>query len=133
MIPYPAPTESTDSKQKHEIVELMAFAVLPQIKTCGHEAAYDRLYKDLVTNGLDESMMPKTINVLQDHYNCLGLTCGDVGRHTSEDSKYPSCSDNLDIAGYVPVNETKTNMVSLHKSFCKYHYNIICLTIVLIH
>lgn len=90
----------------------MAFATLPHIKTCGHEATYDELYNNLVGSGYTDDMMEHTVTVLQSHLNCLGLTCADLGRHTKATDKYPPCNDNLDIAGYVPVNATKTNMVS---------------------
>ena len=90
----------------------MAFSVLPHIKTCGHEAEYENLYNDLIGDGFEEDIIGDTLSELQSHYNCLGLSCGDVGRHNKESSMHPQCSDNLDIVGYTPVNATKTNMVS---------------------
>ena len=89
----------------------MAFATLPHIKTCGHEMSYDTLYEHLVSNGFDDVVLGDTIATLQSHYNCLGLQCSDVGRHVKDSSMHPECSDNLAIAGYTPVNATKTNMV----------------------
>ncbi len=90
----------------------MAFATLPHIKTCGHEMSYDTLYEHLVSDGFDDVVLGDTIATLQSHYNCLGLQCSDVGRHVKDSSMHPECSDNLDIAGYTPVNATKTNMVA---------------------
>ena len=95
------------------MVKLMAFAVLPQIKSCGHDAVYEKLYDDLVGGGFEEDMIADTLSILQSHYNCLGLTCDEVGRHTEATSMHPTCSENHDIAGYTPVNATKTNMVRI--------------------
>jgi hypothetical protein len=103
---------NTSPKEKEEAVELNAFAVLPLIKACGHETAYEDLYTDLVKTGFDQSMIGGALGIIQSHYNCLGLTCADVGRHQLESDSYPQCSDNLDIIGYTPVNATKTNMIA---------------------
>ena len=103
--------------KKAEMAELMAFAVLPHISTCGHQAVFRQLYDALITDGFDDNSLGNnklgdTISQLQSHYNCLGLTCDDVGRHTMDTSMHPECSENLDIAGYTPTNATKTNMLA---------------------
>ena len=90
----------------------MAFAVLPHIRSCGHNTAFDTAYDKMVKNGFTEDQAGDILSILQSHYNCLGLSCDDVGRHEQETSVHPRCSDNLDIAGYAPTNATKTNMVS---------------------
>ena len=90
----------------------MAFATLPRIKICGHDDAYEALQSNLIKNGFENDMLVDIISTLQSHYNCLGLTCGDVGRHYQLDASSPECFDDLDLAGYVPVNADKTNMVS---------------------
>jgi hypothetical protein len=100
---------------RNEVVELLAFAVLPHIKTCGHEVNYNELHDDLIP--LNEDMISSIIGTLQSHYNCLGLSCDDVGRHDGTDTRLPECSDVTMIAGYLPENATKTNMVS---DFCVY-------------
>jgi hypothetical protein len=100
---------------KNKVVELMAFAVLPHIKTCGHEVAYNDLHDNLILASLSEDMISFTIETLQSHYNCLGLSCDDVGRHDDLDILLPECSDITMIAGYLPENATKTNMV---RDFC---------------
>lgn len=97
--------------EKQQVVELMAFATLPRIKTCGHEAAYEMLQADLIRYKFQDEMLFDIMTTLQSQYNCLGMTCDDVGRHT-EDSMSPECTENLSIAGYSPVNATQTNMVS---------------------
>ena len=80
--------------------------------SCGHEVEYANLYVKLVDDGFEESMISDVLSVVQSHYNCLGLSCNDVGRHIALSSSYPECFDKLDIAGYAPANATKTNMVS---------------------
>jgi hypothetical protein len=92
----------------------MVFAVLPHIKTCGHEVTYDELHENLIL-ALSEDMISPTIETLQSHYNCLGLSCDDVGRHDGLDIMISECSDVTMIAGYLPENATKTNMV---RDFC---------------
>jgi len=103
-----------DSAKK--TVELMAFATLPHIKSCGHHVMFDELKGYLVSAFDDDGdKIASTIQTLQSHYNCLGLSCSDVGRHvTNEGSSTvaPACSDVSMIAGYVPENITKTNMVA---------------------
>ncbi|KAL7554731.1 hypothetical protein ACHAWF_018259 [Thalassiosira exigua] len=97
-------------KEKSEMVELMAFATLPHIKTCGHEDAYDTMYKILVDK-FDVAKVGDVLSVFQSHYNCFGLSCSDIGVHTA-DANAPECSDGLDIVGYSPKNATKTNEIA---------------------
>lgn len=103
--------EYSSVAEKQQMVELMAFATLPRIKTCGHEAAYEMLQADLIRDKFQDEMLVNITTTLQSQYNCLGMTCDDVGRHT-EDSMSPECTENLNIAGYSPVNATQTHMVS---------------------
>lgn len=107
----PSLLDDTNPSDRREITELMAFATVPHIKKCGHEVKYDYLYKILITE-FKEDGISDALSVLQNHYNCLGLTCSDIGRHDKETSAHPKCSDNMLIVGYTPVNETKTNMIS---------------------
>jgi len=104
--------DETSVDDKEKIVELMAFAVLPHISACGHESAYKTEYQKLVGDGFEASMIPDTLSLLQRHYNCLGLSCDDVGRHINASNEHPQCLDNLDIGGYTPDNSTKTNMIA---------------------
>ena len=98
-------------EEKQQVVELMAFATLPRIKICGHDKIYDALQGDLIADRYSEEMFVDIMTKLQSHYNCLKLSCEDIGRHT-QDSTSPECVDNFDLAGYSPMNGTKTNMVS---------------------
>ena len=108
------PSEYDTDEEEQQAVELMAFATLPRIKTCGHEAAYETLQADLIINKYNTDMLANITATLQSRYNCLGLTCDDVGRHT-QDNMSPECAVNLNIAGYSPVDAQKTNMV---RFFC---------------
>lgn len=107
--------DSRPENIEEDMVELASFAVLPLIMTCGHEMVYDDLYNKLSTRNFDKSDIPSVTDAIHSHLNCLGLSCDDIGKHTSGYgiSWYPECSDNLDIVGYVPINPTPTNMVSL--------------------
>ncbi len=104
------PSEYDTVEEKQQVVELMAFATLPRIKTCGHEAAYEMLQADLIRDRFNSDMFMNITTTLQSHYNCLGLSCDDVGRHI-QDSLSLECTENLDLAGYSPVNASKANMV----------------------
>lgn len=99
-----------------KVVELMAFATLPHIKSCGHHVIFDDLKGYLITGfSEDGDKIATTIETLQSHYNCLGLSCIDVGHHDATEGSSitaPECSDVTMIAGYVPENITKTNMVA---------------------
>lgn len=101
----------------------MAFATLPHIKTCGHEVTFDDLHNTLI-KGFGENVISATIETYQSYYNCLGLSCDDVGSYdralgawdsVAADIMLPECLDITMIAGYLPENATKTNMVS---KFC---------------
>ena len=54
-------------KEKQEMVELMAFANLPRIQTCGHEAVYKTFYDDLIAGGFKEEMVGDVVTTLQSH------------------------------------------------------------------
>jgi len=106
-------SDTTTIKTKQEVVELMAFAVTPHISTCGHSAVFRQAYDSLVTDGFSvDTKVGDIISQLQSHYNCLGLKCDDVGRHSKDSTMHPECSENLDIAGYTPVDGVKTNMLA---------------------
>ena len=99
------------SSTQEDMVELMSFAVLPRIMGCGHEELYYDLYEKLATRSFDKSSIPFATTAIHSHLNCLGLSCDDIGT-VSGPVLYPVCSDNFDIAGYVPVNPIATNTVS---------------------
>jgi hypothetical protein len=103
-----------DSSTQEDMVELVSFAVLPRIMACGHEMLYDDLYDKLATRKFEKSFIPSATSAIHSHLNCLGLSCMDIGKHTTAYgiSSYPDCSDTFDIVGYVPVNPKSTNMVS---------------------
>lgn len=106
-------SDSRPENMEEDMVELASFAVLPLIMTCGHEMVYDDLYNKLSTRNFDKSDIPSVTDAIHSHLNCLGLSCDDIGKHTSGYgiTWYPECSDNLDIVGYIPINPTPTNMV----------------------
>ena len=106
-------SDSRPENIEEDMVELASFAVLPLIMTCGHEMVYDDLYNKLSTRNFDKSDIPSVTDAIHSHLNCLGLSCDDIGKHTSGYgiTWYPECSDNLDIVGYIPINPTPTNMV----------------------
>ena len=80
----PLSLEYDTVEEKQQAVELMAFATLPRIKTCGHEVEYETLHADLVTDKFDDDMFVVIMTTLERHYNCLGLTCDDIGRHAED-------------------------------------------------
>lgn len=110
MSPVLSPDYPDSSSAQEDMVELMSFAVLPRIMGCGHEMMYDDLYDKLATRNFDKNSIPFATNAIHSHLNCLGLSCDDIGT-VSGIALYPACSDNFDIAGYVPVNPKSTNMV----------------------
>jgi len=106
MVDYP-----NSSSTQEDMVELMSFAVLPRIMGCGHEELYYDLYEKLATRSFDKSSIPFATTAIHSHLNCLGLSCDDIGT-VSGPVLYPVCSDNFDIAGYVPVNPIATNTIA---------------------
>ena len=103
--------DNSDSSAQEDMIELMSFAVLPRIMACGHEMLYDDIYNKLATRNFDESSLPFATTAIHSHLSYLRLTCDDIGTAKAI-SLYPECSDNYNIAGYVPTNPKSTNMVS---------------------
>ena len=63
-------------KEKQEMVELMAFANLPRIKTCGHDAVYKTFFDHLIAGGFKEDMVGDVVTTLQSHVSSImGYFC----------------------------------------------------------
>ena len=49
--------------------------------TCGHHKDYRKLCTILIDNNFEESMTQEILSIVQSHYNCIGLSCDDMGFH----------------------------------------------------
>jgi len=87
-----------------EGVHLYALAIVPQISQC-KPSLFKRL-KELLLNGSpDFSMTRFIIEDLQASYDCLGITCADIGVYMVD--QLAACSEkpaNLPIAEYAPTS-----------------------------
>lgn len=97
---------------------LYALTVLPLLSICD-EDTFDDLFTDLVMDidSYESEDFSDHLDMLQDRYECLGITCAMIGRSLSADGDWPECVDpdvaNVDIVGYKPTS-VKTVEVSLY-------------------
>lgn len=89
-------------------VEVYSYAVIPLISPCS-PAAYEYLKKNLITElPYDALDVDDIIKALQSTYNCLGLTCNDIGKPLNID--VPSCESRggtLRMAGYSTTTDVR--------------------------
>jgi hypothetical protein len=99
---------ATDADPK--LIELYLLALLPQIRSCNPN--YFELFFThigyLSSGDYSIEDMVDIIDYLQSMYSCFGITCKDVGFHTTG----VGCDDgivapNVPLAGYVPNNDVR--------------------------
>ena len=86
---------------------LYALVVLPLISICD-EDTYDDMFADLIVNldSYDSATFADHLKLIQDRYECIGITCEMVGVHKSATAAWPGCSSpSTAIAGYVPTTD----------------------------
>lgn len=103
---------------------LYTLMVLPLISICD-EVTFDDLWEDVILgkNSLDAATFSTVLKMVQDRFQCLGITCSMVGRSLGQDSSWPECVDNapsnrLELAGYTPATDE-----SLSVSFLRFAHN----------
>lgn len=90
---------------------------MPQLSICD-EDVLKALFNDLILENasFDGSKFSDTLKTLQDRYDCIGLTCSQIGKSTYSDSSWPVCVDRgdpsiiLNIAGYTPFSKTSSEL-----------------------
>ncbi len=88
------------------------------------EDAFDSLFGELITDykEYDSSKFADTLKMVQDRYDCLGISCSLVGRSSVSSDSWPKCQDSadpslvLDVAGYSPTTKVSSE-VSCFKNF----------------
>lgn len=87
-------------------IELYTLSFLPRVEACD-PAVYKKLLQLLVRNSLQEADKDEAIGLLQSVYDCLGVTCVDIGSY--ESGEVPTCSDDEvnqeGLAGYSPATD----------------------------
>lgn len=87
-------------------IELYALSFLPRVEAC-NPAAYKKLLELLVRNTLKEADKAEAIGILQSVYDCLGVSCEDIGSY--ESGEVAKCSDDEvqpeGLAGYSPTSD----------------------------
>lgn len=89
-----------------DFIELYALSFLPRVQAC-NPTAYDKLLNLLVRNTFKEDAKEEAIGLLQSVYDCLDVTCEDIGSYQSDE--VPTCSDDAlklqGLAGYSPKTD----------------------------
>ena len=89
-------------RQDTDSIRLYAVALVPQISQC-RPSIYKRLKEALLDGTTSLSSVDSVIADLQAVYDCLGVTCQDVGAYQVD--KVPQCGEipvNFPLAEYVP-------------------------------
>jgi len=87
-------------------IELYALSFLPRVEACNPDV-YKKLLELLVRNTLKEADKATAIGLLQSVYDCVDVTCEDIGSY--ESGEVPTCSDDEvqveALAGYSPTTD----------------------------
>ena len=87
-------------------IELYALSFLPRVEACD-PTAYKKLFTMMVRNTLKEADKAEAIGTLQSIYDCIGVTCEDIGSY--ESGEVPACADDEvqpeGLAGYSPSTD----------------------------
>jgi hypothetical protein len=91
---------------------LYSLMVLPLISICD-EVTFDKLWEQLISEKqtYNSATFDGILKMVQDRFQCLGLTCSLVGRSSlNQGTTWPECNDNvasnpLELAGYTPATD----------------------------
>lgn len=89
-------------------VQLYSIAVIPQISAC-KMSTFKFLENELLDNPYKSANFDVIMEALQSSYECLGLTCEDIGAYGTA---APQCEDiprNADFAGYTPTTDVRSH------------------------
>ncbi|KAL7522638.1 hypothetical protein ACHAWX_007338 [Stephanocyclus meneghinianus] len=110
-------TKSGKTQSERDYLILYSLALLPQLSICD-EDVLDSLFTDLVleNSSFNSTKLPETLKIIQDRYDCLGISCSLVGTSTYVDTSWPPCVDHTDpgvilsIAGYEPFSKASSEL-----------------------
>jgi len=86
-------------------INLYALSVVPQISYCQKSVGKDLMSK-LYTQTYNKSDQTEVIKMLQSSFDCLGITCADIGAYkTNVIGQCADPSGDLELAGYKPSTE----------------------------
>lgn len=89
-------------------VELYALAIVPQMSMCS-SSSLRKLKEFLINNSYNEKYSLQILTLLQSMYDCLGVTCEDIGSYTKDGvvqlAKCADTPDDLPMAGYTPRSD----------------------------
>jgi len=103
-----------------ERVRLYARSIVPQMSRC-RQSAHRRLKEELIDRSYDPSKRMQILVDLQQMYECLGISCEDVGAYKT--SQLAQCADrpvNFPLAQYTPTTDVRqTSKIDLDISELK--------------
>jgi|SaaInl74LU_5_DNA_1037368.scaffolds.fasta_scaffold05566_3 hypothetical protein len=90
---------------------LYSLMVLPLISICD-EIIFDDLWEDVLVGKQPYTAVTfsETLKMVQDRFQCLGITCSMVGSSLDKGDIWPECVDNaasnrLELSGYTPATD----------------------------
>ena len=93
------------AEQDQDRINLYARAVVPQMSRC-RPSAYRRLKEELLDKEYDNSKFLEVLQDLQGMYDCLGLSCADIGAYqVSEVAECAGYPDDYPLAQYSPSSD----------------------------
>ena len=91
-------------QEEHTFIELYAFSIMPLIAGC-NPASYNLLKHLLVDQRFKIDDLDAVMRALENSYNCLGITCDDVGIFMNTEN---TCNDKItSMAGFVPSADSR--------------------------
>ena len=117
-----------DLNDRANYLVLYSIMVFPLISICD-EITFDELWENTVSDKqtYSTSAFSVVLKMVQDRFQCLGITCSMVGRSKIESSSWPVCVDNsasnrLELAGYTPATDESLNVSKFLVSSLLFHF-----------
>lgn len=103
---------SLKQEDQADKVRMYSLALVPQLSQC-RPTIHLKLKEYLLDREYDRDDFPRILDLLQQSYDCLGISCADVGAYGGDDGEITvaECADyeaNHPLAGFIPKEDVRT-------------------------
>ena len=103
---------SLKQEDQADKVWMYSLALVPQLSQC-RPSIHLKLKEYLLDREYDRDDFPRILDLLQQSYDCLGISCADVGAYIEDygDITVAECADyeeNHPLAGFIPKEDVRT-------------------------
>jgi hypothetical protein len=100
------------TKDQADKVRMYSLALIPQLSQC-RPSIHSKLKEYLLDKTYDRDDFPRILQLLQLSYDCLGITCADIGayRDDNDEVTIAECANyeaNHPLASFVPKEDVRT-------------------------